>query len=124
MNNFKVREMVQKHRAALMATVTAMLCTAMTAAPALANATSEITSGVTQGLGKVWEIFTGIALPVAAIALAVCGVSVIVGNERSTEAAKKTAIRIVVGIVIIMLAPTIVNAMGSWFGKGNWSFTS
>lgn len=122
MNNFKVREMVQKHRAALMATVTAMLCTAMTAAPALA--TSEITTGVTQGLGKIWEIFTGIALPVAAIALAVCGVSVIIGNERSTETAKKTAIRIVVGIVIIMLAPTIVNAMGSWFGKGNWSFTS
>ena len=122
MNNFKVREMVQKHRAALMATVTAMLCTAMTAAPALA--TSEITTGVTQGLGKIWDIFTGIALPVAAIALAVCGVSVIIGNERSTETAKKTAIRIVVGIVIIMLALTIVNAMGSWFGKGNWSFNN
>ena len=119
MNNFKVREMVQRHRAALMATVTAMLCTAMITAPAMA---SEITTGVTQGLGKIWEIFTGIALPVAAIALAACGVSVIIGNERSTESAKKTAIRIVVGIVIIMLAPTIVNAMGSWFGKGNWSF--
>ena len=57
----------------------------------------------------------GIAAPIAAIALAVCAVKMLWGGQKAAEEAKSTAIRIIIAIGVVMLAPSIVVTMKSWF---------
>lgn len=93
----------------------------MTAAPALAT-TNTIVDGVSKGFNSLWNILVGVAFPVAAIALAVCAIKMLWGGQKAAEEAKSTAIRIIVGICIVLMAPGIIATVKSWFTQSSWSF--
>lgn len=80
---------------------------------AVGTATQEIKSG----LGQIYNMITSIVLPIAAVALAVCGVKMLWGNQRSAEEAKGAAIKIVIALAIVYLAPVLIETVGSWFSS-------
>lgn len=104
------------------AVMTSIYCAMVTAMPVLASE-DEITQGIIGGTEKIWNIIVGIVGPLAAIALAVCAVKILWGGQRAAEEAKGTAIKIIIGIALVLLAPTIVNAIRGWFTQGTWSFS-
>lgn len=80
-----------------------------------------ISEGIYSGLEQVYNILTAVILPIGVIALAVCAIKMIWGNERSAEAGKSALIRIVIALALIFLAPLLVKTVASWF-KGKSSF--
>lgn len=82
--------------------------------PAFAKG-DEIPEKINGGLKHVYEIIQQICLPVAAVALAACGITMIWGNEKSSETAKKTCIRIIIAIAIIYFAPFLIETVSKWF---------
>ena len=84
----------------------------MTIMPAYADQISQQING---GLKKVYGIITAIVLPLGAIAAAICAVKMIIGDERETQAAKKTLIRIIIGVGLVYLAPFLVETISGWF---------
>ena len=100
----------QRNRASIMGLMTAAYCYAVTAMPALAD-TAAITNGIVSGTGKIWDILKAIVAPIAAIALAICAVKMLWGSQRAAEEAKSTAIKIIIAIAIVFLAPSIVTAL-------------
>lgn len=92
----------------------AMLLTAM---PAFATtaAAGDITSGINNGLQNVFNIIKAIALPVGVIALGVCGVKILWGNQKSAEEGKSAMIRIVIAMAIIFLGPLLISEIVTWF---------
>ena len=81
-----------------------------------------ISEGIYSGLEQVYNILTAVILPIGVIALAVCAIKMIWGNERSAEAGKSALIRIVIALAPIFLAPLLIKTVASWF-KGKSSFS-
>ncbi len=90
----------------------AVMTAMMTIMPAYADQISQQING---GLKKVYGIITAIVLPIGAIAAAICAVKMIVGDDRETQTAKKTLIRIVIGVGLVYLAPFLVETISGWF---------
>lgn len=104
------------------ALLTALYCTLMTTMPVLADEGDQIAQNITAGTGRIWNILTVIVAPIAGITLCICAVQILWGGQRATENAKNTVVKIIVVIAIVLLAPTIINQIGTWFSKGTWSF--
>ena len=102
------------------AAVTGFLCSAISM-PAMADS-GAIINGISNGTQQIWNILVGIVAPIAAVALAICAIKIIWGGQRAAEEAKSTAIKIVIGIAIVLLAPSIVSAVRGWFTTSTWSF--
>ncbi len=105
----------------MLAMVTGIYCAVVTAMPALAE-DATIIQGITSGTGQIWRIIVGIIAPIAALALAVQVFKIIWGGQRAAEEAKSAAIKIVVAIAVVLMAPAIVAAVRSWFTQSSWSF--
>lgn len=103
--------------------MTAVFCMVLTMIPAIAEDgnTQTIIDGFVNGTEQVWNILVGVVSPIAGIVLAVCAVKVIWGGTKAAEDAKNTAVKVIVGIAIVMLAPAIIAAVRSWFPKASWS---
>jgi len=91
----------------------------MTASAAITTITGSQT--LAQIIGKVitWILaFVGV---LAVLMLIIGGVRYVIsaGNPAQTEGAKKTIIYALVGIVIVILAVILVNAVSGLFGGGN-----
>lgn len=103
------------------AALTGVYCAMLSAIPAMADS-GAIINGITNGTQQIWNILVGIVAPIAAVALAICAIKILWGGQRAAEEAKSTAIKIVIGIAIVLLAPSIVSAVRSWFTASSWNF--
>lgn len=111
------------------AIMTAAYCMIVTAMPVLAAGTTgtggAIEEGIKAGAQSIWTIIRAVVLPLAAVALAICAVKILWGGQRAAEEAKGTAIKIVIAVALVLLAPALVDVVGSWFkNKSSWSFNS
>lgn len=103
----------------------ALYVAVMTAVPAIVPALADeqtIIDGISGGTQKVWNILVGIAAPIAAVALGVCAVKMLWGSQKAAEEAKSLAIRIIIAIAIVLLAPALISAVQDWFDKADWKF--
>lgn len=105
------------------AALTGLYCAMVSAMPAFANGdVSTITNGISNGAQQIWNILVGVVAPIAAVALAFCAFKILWGGQRAAEEAKSTAIKIVIGIAIVLLAPSIISAVKGWFTQSTWGF--
>lgn len=84
---------------------------------ATGDTAGAIQDGVKTGMGEIYGIVTAIVVPIAVVALAVCAIKILWGNQRSAEEAKSTAIKIVIAIAIVYLAPLIISQVAGWFAN-------
>lgn len=112
------------YKAKVYAALTGVYCTMMSVVPALAGPSDSITAGISTGAQQIWNILVAVVAPIAAVALAICAIKILWGGQRAAEEAKGTAIKIVIGIALVLLAPSLVGAVRNWFASSsNWSFT-
>ena len=102
--------------------MTGIYCSVITAMPALANS-QTIIQGINKGTEQVWRILIAIVAPIGAVALALQVIKIIWGGARAAEEAKSAAIKIIVAIAVVLMAPAIVSAVRSWFTAASWSFS-
>ena len=103
------------------AIMTGIYCSAMAAVPAFADS-QTIIQGINKGTEQVWRILIAIVAPIGAVALALQVIKIIWGGARAAEEAKSAAIKIIVAIAVVLMAPAIVAAVKSWFTAASWSF--
>ena len=101
--------------------MTGIYCSVITAMPALANS-QTIIQGINKGTEQVWRILISIVAPIGAVALALQVIKIIWGGARAAEEAKSAAIKIIVAIAVVLMAPAIVSAIKSWFTAASWNF--
>lgn len=80
-----------------------------------AFASDAIQTGVKSGAKQIYTILTAIVVPIAAVALAFCGFQLLFGGEREIDSAKKRILVIVIVVALVLLAPVVINQVGSWF---------
>ena len=102
--------------------MTGIYCSVITAMPALANS-QTIIQGINKGTEQVWRILIAVVAPIGAVALALQVIKIIWGGARAAEEAKSAAIKIIVAIAVVLMAPAIVSAVRSWFTAASWSFS-
>ena len=102
--------------------MTGIYCSVITVMPALANS-QTIIQGINKGTEQVWRILIAIVAPIGAVALALQVIKIIWGGARAAEEAKSAAIKIIVAIAVVLMAPAIVSAVRSWFTAASWSFS-
>ena len=102
--------------------MTGIYCSVITAMPTLANS-QTIIQGINKGTEQVWRILIAIVAPIGAVALALQVIKIIWGGARAAEEAKSAAIKIIVAIAVVLMAPAIVSAVRSWFTAASWSFS-
>lgn len=101
----------------------ALMCAALNALPAVAS--DAISQGINSGAEQLWNIAVAIVAPLGAVALAFCAVKIIWGGARAAEEAKNTAVKIIIGIAIVLLAPSLIGTIRGWFkGKATWSMVN
>lgn len=108
-----------KNKAA--AVMTGIYCSVITAMPAFADS-QTIIQGINKGTEQVWRILIAVVAPIGAVALALQVIKIIWGGARAAEEAKSAAIKIIVAIAVVLMAPAIVSAVKSWFTAASWSF--
>ena len=96
---------------------TALLSTVPVAAAPGSGASSAITNGVKSGISQVYSIISAIVLPIAVLALAICAAKLIVGTPKAADEAKSFAIKIVIALALVYLAPLIIGEVSSWFNS-------
>ena len=104
------------------AIMTAAYCVIVSSVPAFASASSSIEAGITNGTEAIWNILTAVVAPIAALALAICAIQIFWGGQRAAENAKSVAVKIIIGIAIVLLAPALIKQVKAWFGKAEWVF--
>lgn len=104
------------------AIMTGIYCAVITSVPAFANS-QTIIQGINKGTEQVWRILIAIVAPIGAVALALQVIKIIWGGARAAEEAKSAAIKIIVAIAVVLMAPAIVSAVKSWFTAASWSFS-
>ena len=80
-----------------------------------AGTAGAIEEGVKSGLKEVYNILTAIILPIGVVALGVCAVKIVWGNQKSAEEGKSALVRIVIGLALIFIAPLLVEQIAGWF---------
>ena len=111
----------RRHINRVAAILTGFYCSVITAMPALASS-QTIIQGINRGTEQVWRILISIVAPIGAVALALQVIKIIWGGARAAEEAKSAAIKIIVAIAVVLMAPAIVSAIKSWFTAASWNF--
>lgn len=95
--------------------VACQIITALNTAVAYAETDAFAEAVITNGLGQIYSILSAVILPIGAIALAVCALKMVYGDEKSTENAKGALVRIIIAVILIYLAPLIINTVVGLF---------
>ena len=112
----------RRHINRVAAIMTGIYCSVITAMPAFASS-QTIIQGINRGTEQVWRILISIVAPIGAVALALQVIKIIWGGARAAEEAKSAAIKIIVAIAVVLMAPAIVSAIKSWFTAASWNFS-
>ena len=81
-------------------------------------------SNFSSKIDETYKLFRNIALPLAALALAYCGLALLLGSEKDAEVAKKRIFFILLAIVVLYLLPLIVKEAMNVGAKYAWSPSS
>ena len=100
----------------------AALCTAFFNIVTAYADINEIITPIKTGLGDVYNVMLAIVLPIGAVAVGVCGIKIIWGNQKSAEEGKSAIIRILVALAVVFLAPLLISSVSGMFK--NYSNTS
>lgn len=88
-----------------------------------AMATSDaISEGIKSGTEQIWKVLVAIVAPLGAVALAIQAIKILWGGQRAAEEAKSAAIKIIIAIAIVLLAPALVGVIKGWFKEASWNF--
>lgn len=80
--------------------------------PTVTNANNGIVEGLQNLASTILTMVRNMALPICAILLIFLGLTVMTATDpQSVASAKKWGIRILVGFLIIMFAPTILDTL-------------
>lgn len=120
--NDRYRNGMGKVTRRITALLTGFYCSVMAAGPAFADS-QTIIQGINKGTEQVWRILIAVVAPIGAVALALQVVKIIWGGARAAEEAKSAAIKIIVAIAVVLMAPAIISAVKSWFTAATWSFS-
>lgn len=98
-----------------MGLIACLIITALITPGAYAETDAFAQAVINNGLGQIYSILTAVILPVSVIALAVCALKMVYGDEKSAENAKSALIRIIIAVILIYLAPLIINTVVGLF---------
>ncbi len=89
------------------------------AAAPTANCSDQFVTTLVAGLGTIINILMGLGVAIAVIGIVVGGLmrATAWGNEQRVVMSNKAITCAVVGLVIVLLAVTLGNAVPSWFGQ-------
>lgn len=72
----------------------------------------------------IQQTATKIVLPILAILIVIFGFRILMGGDAKTmEEAKRNLIRCIIGGLIVLFAPTILNILANLLGSGDSQFT-
>lgn len=72
----------------------------------------------------IQQTATKIVLPILAILIVIFGIRILIGGDAKTmEEAKRNLIRCIIGGLIVLFAPTILNILANLLGSGDSQFT-
>lgn len=72
----------------------------------------------------IQQTATKIVLPILAILIVIFGIRILMGGDAKTmEEAKRNLIRCIIGGLIVLFAPTILNILANLLGSGDSQFT-
>ena len=122
MDPFELSKLKSCRKSKLADVLTGLFCSLIAAAPAFADS-QTIIQGINKGTEQVWRILIAVVAPIGAVALALQVIKIIWGGARAAEEAKSAAIKIIVAIAVVLMAPAIISAVKSWFTAASWSFS-
>lgn len=101
----------------LVAAVAAMMC-----CPAMAKGGGgDVAGKISDGLENFWGTLKMISIPVAIIGAVLMGYKLFFNGQKGMENAKADALKIILFIAIVLLAPRIIETIVGWFGTdGSW----
>ena len=80
-----------------------------------AYATSDnIASNINSGIYGLYDIATKVVLSVALVAVIVIGFNILTGGDRGMDVARGRAVRVVLAVLIVYLAPLLIENLGGW----------
>lgn len=101
--------------AVVMCLLVVMICGMMVTACATPAAASGIESGIKNGMKEAFTLIRNIVTPIAAVAFAIYGLSMLFGGQKGMESGKKGMLICALAIAAVWLAPLAVEAIQSWF---------
>lgn len=90
------------------------------AAFATSNVGSDITKGILTGAENVYSILRSIVLALCACVVIWAAIKAAIGDQRDMDMLKKTAITVVIVVLIAFMAPAIMKQIGQWFQSYGW----
>ena len=84
------------------------------------NVGSDITKGILTGAQNVYTILRSIVLGLCACVVIWAAIKAAVGDQRDMDMLKKTAITVVIVVLISFMAPAIMKQIGEWFSSYGW----
>jgi hypothetical protein len=83
------------------------------------NCSDPFVTTLVAGLGQIINILMGLGVAIAVIGIVVGGLmrATAWGNEQKVVMSNKAITAAVVGLVIVLLAVTLGNAVPGWFGQ-------
>lgn len=83
---------------------------------------AAVESAVTALSGSIYNIFTGVLLAVATVSFAWAAFKMFFGGEKGLEQAKATMLTVSIAIMIVYLAPLMIQQVRNWFSNSSLSF--
>lgn len=81
---------------------------------ALAASAEDIASNINSGIYRLYDIATKVILSVALVAVIIIGFNILTGGDRGMDIARSRAIRVVLAVIIVYLAPLLIENLGGW----------
>lgn len=118
-NSVSMRVRKVLYSAGLALTTSTLTVNMALAAKSNNDPSDQISAGVKKMCLQIFNIISAVVGPIACVALAAVAITIIWGNQQSTEKAKSFAVRLVIGCAIVFLAPLIILQITGWFNTGN-----
>lgn len=84
------------------------------------NVSDEISQGILKGAYNVYTILRNIVLGLCACAIIWAAVKAAIGDQKDMDMLKRTAITVVIVVLIAYMAPVIMEQIGQWFDNYGW----
>lgn len=118
---------VRQKRGRFLDRVTRFVCTVgmvvtmtlLMAIPAFAanDASGQISTAVSSGLKKAYDLITSIIMPIGAICFAVAALKMMFGSRRGMEEGQNKLLTVLLVLAGVYLAPIIIQEVGGWFSN-------
>lgn len=122
MNTIPAKSRRNTLRTAIALCMAMALMASMFVLPGATGAFASIGEKLTNLIQQVYELILKITLPVAVVVLCWSAIKMFMGGQRNMEEAKKMIFVVMLVILIVWLAPVIVQELANAFGNGTTGF--